>query len=50
MLSTTAIVGILIGVLVLWILLKLARVAIRLMLFFFAVLLILGAVYYVFMR
>jgi hypothetical protein len=50
MLSPSAIVGILIAVFVLWFLLKLARVALRLIFLFAAVLLVLGVVYYVFMR
>ena len=50
MLSTSAIVGILIAVFVLWFLLKLARVALRLIFFLAAVLLVLGGIYYVFMR
>jgi len=43
-------VGILIAILVLWFVLKLAKVAIKLMLFIFAILIIAAAVYYVFMR
>jgi hypothetical protein len=42
--------GILIAIIVIWIVLKLANVAIRLILFVIAVLLIAGALYYVFMR
>lgn len=42
--------GILIAVLVLWIVLKMARVAIRLILFLIGLLLVLGALYFVFMR
>lgn len=42
--------GILIAIIVIWIILKLARVAIRLIFFVIAVLLIAGALYYVFMR
>jgi len=43
-------VGILIAIIVIWIILKLAKVAIRLILFVIAILLIAGALYYVFMR
>ena len=43
-------VGILIAIIVIWIILKLAKVAVRLILFVIAVLLIAGALYYVFMR
>ena len=42
--------GILIAVLVLWIVLKMTRVAIRLILFLIGLLLVLGALYFVFMR
>ena len=42
--------GILIAVLVLWIVLKMARVAIRLILFLIGLLLVLGTLYFVFMR
>ena len=42
--------GILIAIIVIWVILKLAKVAIRLILFVIAVLLIAGALYYVFMR
>ena len=42
--------GILIAIIVIWFILKLAKVAIRLILFVIAVLLIAGALYYVFMR
>jgi hypothetical protein len=42
--------GILIAIVVIWIILKLAKVAIRLILFVIAVLLIAAALYYVFMR
>ena len=42
--------GILIAVLVIWILLKMARVAIRLILFVIVLLLVLGALYFFFMR
>ena len=42
--------GILIAIIVIWVVLKLARVAIRLIVFVIAVLLIAAALYYVFMR
>jgi hypothetical protein len=42
--------GILIAIIVIWIILKLAKVAIRMILFVIAILLIAGALYYVFMR
>ncbi|HEY8133052.1 MAG TPA: hypothetical protein VII12_14325 [Thermoanaerobaculia bacterium] len=42
--------GILIVVLVIWVLLKIAQVAIRLILYAVALLLILGGLYYVFVR
>jgi hypothetical protein len=48
--SMPEILGILIAIVVIWFVLKLAKVAIRLILFFFAILLIAGALYYVFMR
>jgi hypothetical protein len=44
------ILGILIAIIVIWVVLKLAKVAIRLILFVIAILLIAGALYYVFMR
>ncbi|HEX3071371.1 MAG TPA: hypothetical protein VHX14_22595 [Thermoanaerobaculia bacterium] len=43
-------IGLLIAILVIWFVLKMAKVAIRLILFVIAVLLIAGALYYVFMR
>jgi hypothetical protein len=43
-------IGILIAIIVIWVVLKLAKVAIRLILFVIAILLIAGALYYVFMR
>ena len=43
-------VGILIAIVVIWVILKLAKVAIRLILFVIAILLIAAALYYVFMR
>ena len=42
--------GILIAIIVIWVILKLAKVAIRLILFVIAALLIAAALYYVFMR
>jgi len=42
--------GILVAIIVIWVVLKLAKVAIRLILFVIAVLLIAGVLYYVFMR
>ena len=42
--------GILIAIIVIWVILKLAKVAIRMIFFVIAVLLIAGALYYVFMR
>jgi len=42
--------GILIAIIVIWVVLKLAKVAIRLILFVIGVLLIAGVLYYVFMR
>jgi hypothetical protein len=42
--------GILIAIIVIWVILKLAKVAIRLILFVIGVLLIAAALYYVFMR
>ena len=47
---TAEIVGILVAIFVLWIVLKLARIALRLIVFIIAVLLLLAAAYYVFMR
>jgi hypothetical protein len=48
--TTPEIVGILIAILAIWFVLKLAKIAIRMILFIIAVLLILAAFYYVFMR
>lgn len=42
--------GILIAIIVIWVVLKLAKVALRLIIFVIAVLLIAGVLYYVFMR
>ncbi|HJW93874.1 MAG TPA: hypothetical protein VJ901_09665 [Thermoanaerobaculia bacterium] len=47
---TAEIVGILIAIFAIWIVLKLAKIAFRLIVFIIGVLLILGAAYYVFMR
>jgi hypothetical protein len=44
------IVGILVAIFVIWFLLKLARLAVRLIVFIIGLLIILAAVYYVFMR
>jgi hypothetical protein len=43
-------IGLLIAIIVIWFVLKLAKVAIRLILFVIAVVIIAGALYYVFMR
>jgi hypothetical protein len=48
--SMNELIGLLVAILVIWIVLKMAKVAIRLILFVIAVLLIAGALYYVFMR
>jgi hypothetical protein len=48
--SINELLGILIAIIVIWVILKLAKVAIRLILFVIAVLLIAGVLYYVFMR
>ncbi|MEA2338893.1 MAG: hypothetical protein QOE82_2900 [Thermoanaerobaculia bacterium] len=48
--SMNELFGLLIAIIVIWFVLKLAKVAIRLILFVIAVLLIAGALYYVFMR
>jgi hypothetical protein len=48
--SINELLGILIAIIVIWVILKLAKVAIRLIFFVIAVLLIGGALYYVFMR
>lgn len=44
------IIGLLIVIFILWVLLKVARLAIRLIFFMVAVVIILGALYWVFMR
>ena len=48
--SMNELLGILIAIIVIWVVLKLAKVALRLILFVIAVLLIAGVLYYVFMR
>lgn len=48
--SMNELLGILIAIIVIWVILKLAKVAIRLILFVIGVLLIAAALYYVFMR
>ena len=42
--------GILVAIVVIWFVLKLAKVAIKMIIFIIAVLVIVGALYYVFMR
>ncbi|HXH90615.1 MAG TPA: hypothetical protein VNN25_03465 [Thermoanaerobaculia bacterium] len=48
--SMNELIGLLIAIIVIWFVLKLAKVAIRLILFVIAVVIIAGALYYVFMR
>jgi hypothetical protein len=48
--TTPEIVGILIAIFAIWIVLKLAKIAIRMMVFIIGLLLVLAAIYYVFMR
>ena len=48
--SINELLGILIAIIVIWVVLKLAKVAIRLILFVITILLIAGVLYYVFMR
>ena len=48
--SINELLGILVAIIVIWVVLKLAKVALRLIIFVIAVLLIAGALYYVFMR
>lgn len=48
--TTPEIVGILIAIFAIWIVLKLAKIAIRMIVFIIGVLLVLAAIYYVFMR
>lgn len=48
--SAQELLGILIAIFVIWFVLKLAKVAIRLILFIIAVVLVVGALYYVLVR
>ena len=48
--SAQELIGILIAIAVIWLVLKLAKVAIRLILFIMAVVLIVGALYYISVR
>jgi len=48
--TTAEIVGILVAIFAIWFVLKLAKLAVRLIVFIIGLLLILAAVYYVFMR
>jgi hypothetical protein len=48
--TTAEIVGILVAIFAIWFVLKLARLAVRLIVFIIGLLLVLAAVYYVFMR
>lgn len=48
--TTAEIVGILVAIFAIWFVLKLARLAVRLIIFIIGLLLLLTAVYYVFMR
>jgi hypothetical protein len=48
--TTPEIVGILIVIFAIWVVLKLAKIAIRMMVFIIGLLLVLAAIYYVFMR
>ena len=48
--SGSELFGIFIAILVIWFVLKLAKLAVRLILFIIAVMLIVGALYYVFVR
>jgi len=48
--TTAEIVGILVAIFAIWFVLKLARLAVRLIIFIIGLLLVLAAVYYVFMR
>lgn len=43
-------IGILIAVFVIWVVLKMAKIAIKMIVFIIAILLIVGAMYYLFMR
>jgi hypothetical protein len=48
--SLSELLGILVVIIVIWIVLKVARVAIRLMFLFIGLLIVIGVVYYVFLR
>ena len=48
--SASEILGVLIVIFVIWFVLKLARVAIRLVLFIIGIMLLIGALYYFFVR
>jgi hypothetical protein len=48
--TSPEIVGILIAIFAIWVVLKLAKIAIRMMVFIIGLLLVLAAIYYVFMR
>jgi len=48
--TTAEIVGILVAIFAIWFVLKLARLAVRMIIFIIGLLLLLAAVYYVFMR
>ena len=48
--TTAEIVGILVAIFAIWFVLKLAKLAVRMIIFIIGLLLILAAVYYVFMR
>ena len=48
--TTAEIVGILIAIFAIWFVLKLAKLAVRMIIFIIGLLLILAAVYYIFMR
>jgi hypothetical protein len=48
--TTAEIVGILVAIFAIWFVLKLARLAVRLIVFIIGLLLLLAAAYYVFMR
>jgi len=48
--TTAEIVGILVAIFAIWFVLKLARLAVRMIIFIIGLLLVLAAVYYIFMR
>jgi hypothetical protein len=48
--SPQELIGILVVILVIWVFLKMAKVAIRLILFIIGLVLVVGALYYVFVR